>query len=390
MEQYTAAKRFKWIKIADDGVVEFYCDNSMLSAIRECEQFFIDTYIKNYRHTTRNWNFDFGSWLHKCLELFYWHEYNKYRKILNPDYTTSKNELSDYEYCSKGKLIAYGLLMWDKLEMDYFKDRHKNYKMLDGAIGAVAMLSDYWDVYGGGKERFRVIGIETPFGLGKEVPIADKVIHYPLSIQLENHKLNSKELKIQLQEKFRAYLTGRLDLMVADSANVMSIMDHKSTAFFDGSESTRYTPHDGLLGYVYTGDCLVKKITEFGRVSSSCRRAIVNFCCLSQKDKNDKVNNKVVRQPELRFTRVPLTFSPEQLNEYRLRQISTFATLYDLVILERPAQWNTSACGNMYHKDCPFKDVHSITPSQRDVIMQSQFKIVEEWNPFSHESDTNL
>jgi hypothetical protein len=430
MQIQDAAKRFSWIKVGDDGIAEFYCDHSMLSALRMCESYFQLQYLshpgKRFSLSERNWNLDFGSWVHATLELFYFYEYKKLRTLVSNDPTCfncnhprswhsaspigcrgynlrpssklpewayssttdlkvscSCNKFVAWDYIPKGTFIAHGSKLWTKMQMDQY-EHNPNFKKLGGEIGALALLSDYYAVYGGGKERLRVVGIELPFGLGKEVPIID--VDCFSNSNLEKHfswLLNQKHM-------LRAYLTGRIDMLFDDLIS-LALMDHKSTAFFDGSESTKFTPHDGMLGYVYAGNCLVNKLKAKGVMSrdKNCNRMIVNHICLQQKDKNDKLNNAIILRPEMRFTRSPLTFAPEQLLEFRVRQAATFNALYELVINERPAQWNTGSCNNFYHKDCVYKPIHSLTPSARDTIIKAQYKVLEEWTPF-HESKTEI
>lgn len=413
MQIEEAAKKYHWFRIAEDGIPELYLDHSMLSAFRACEAYFVETYLKNLRGGERNWNLDFGSWLHLCLEKFYWHEKNKFEIVKNQAFydTVIKHDIpfdpADYTYISKGAFLAHGLMLWDKMKMDYFDGRHKMYKTMQGNLGAAKLLSDYYEVYGGGQERLRVVGMELGFGLKKEAPIVDwdsKKVEVgntrPYTIRKEDeatYKYNLLYSPIWLDSKvvngqfsggrFRAYLTGRIDLLVDDLVSI-AVFDHKSTAFFNGSESTKFTPHDGMRGYVYAADRMLQSISSDKR----CTKMIVNHICLGEglsKETNPKGDNfKPVKVMDAtkRFTRTAVSYSPESLQEFVKLQQVTFANIFSLVIDERPAQWNTSACGNMYHKDCPFKSIHAMTPSIREEIMKQQFVEIEQWNPFDSRS----
>jgi hypothetical protein len=383
MRAEEAAKRFNWVRIAEDGILEFYCDHSMLSALRQCEAYFELSYVKqpqpghNFRFVERNWALEFGQWFHSCMEAFYWHEYNKFQRSLNPEFKIQvqnyapAGDLAEwYNSISKGTFIGRGLKLWTEMKMDDFHN-HRNYKTLGGAEGALALLSDYHAIYGDGKERMRVIGIEKPFGLKKEVPIIDLDVIQETPLPIPKW----------LSGYYRAYLSGRLDLIIDDGISIMPV-DHKSTAFFDGNEATKFIPHDGMHGYVYACDHMLRNL---GITDKKCSKIMINHVCLQQKDKNEKKNGLIVgvtHNPEMRFTRSKNTYTPEMLEEFRLRQAATFDVLYQLIILERPPQWNTGACNNLYYKECPFKTVHGITPSMRDTVLNAQYKIVEEWNPF--------
>lgn len=402
MQIEEAAKKYHWFRIAEDGIPELYLDHSMLSAFRACEAYFVETYLKNLRGGERNWNLDFGSWLHLCLEKFYLHEKNVFERMKNESayqelLVSFPNEQGgikqDYNYISKGEFLAHGLMLWDKMKMDYFDGRHKMYKTMQGNLGAAKLLSDYYEVYGGGQERLRVVGMELGFGLKKEAPIIDFKTWGNAAERIEAeayNKLYFPDWMPQLcndETEFRAYLTGRIDLLVDDLVSI-AVFDHKSTAFFNGGESTKFTPHDGMRGYVYAADRMLQSISPDKR----CTKMIVNHICLGEglsKETNPKGDNfKPVKVMDAakRFTRTAISYSPESLQEFvRLQQV-TFANIFSLVVDERPAQWNTSACGNMYHKDCPFKSIHAMTPSIRDGVMKQQFVEIEQWNPFDSRS----
>lgn len=367
-----AARKFPFVKIAEDGVLEFYCDHALLSSLRACEQYFIETHVKNYRGVVRNWNLDFGTWLHTTMELFYHHEYMKFRRLIGVE-TSLDPDGNPWDSVAKGKFVFYGARLWDKMGMDYFKDRHKMYKSLDGEVGALKLLSDYWNVYGEGKERLRVVGIEVPFGRNKEFPIVEV-------------GAGNRDIDVWRPNRpYRAYLTGRFDQLVEDGIGIAAF-DHKSTAFFDGTEASKFQPHDGMQGYAGVAAHMAAQIAP----DKATPRVIINHICLGDttnkkpKDKHILVADPLFREyePNQRFTRTTHTYTPSQITEFKLRQAASFDALYQLLILERPAQWNTGNCNDMYHKECPFKGVHGLAPEIREGIMQNQFTIVESWNPF--------
>lgn len=378
MQPQELAKKYNFVKVAEDGVTEFYCDHSLLSALRMCESYFLLSHIENRRLVSRNWNLEFGQWLHSTLEVFYWHEYNKLHRITNPDFKTKEDKPEDYLSISKGKFLAIGLQLWDSMKMNDFAGKHKVFESMKGVIGAAKLLSDYWAVYGDGKERLRVVGIELPFGREKEVPIVDTIEHIVNDINCIKHGWYAGP--------YRSYLTGRIDLMVDDLISIMPF-DHKSTAFFDGTEVTKFTPHDGMMGYAYAADKLVRRLFPNKRVS----KVLINHIALN--DNSAKVDKEASSgkskdfrvydyEPSRRFTRTPVSYTPEQLEEYRLRQAATFDVLYQLLVLERPPQWNTGSCNNMYYKECPFKSLHAQTPKQREDTLRNMYSLVEQWNPF--------
>lgn len=411
MQPEELAKKYNFVTVGEDGVIEFFCDHTLLSSLRACEQYFVDTHLKRYRHKDRNWNLDFGQWLHATLELFYHYEYKKYQRVSNELNECARcgmakeqhpvsivsvrtgerkecESLVEWDSIPKGIFLAHGMMLWDKMEMDYYKDRHKMFKMLDGQLGALKLLTDYWNVYGEGKERLRVVGIEMPFGRDKEVPIVDNI----REINSFNNDFDAAR-SAGVTEKdyprllwssgpYRGYLTGRFDQIVDDGIS-LAAFDHKSTAFFDGGEASKFMPHDGMQGYVYALNCMVEKLYP-GKLAN---KMLINHICLqdksNEKDEPSRKRNVPTHYvPALRFTRSTLTYTPEQLEEYRKRNAATFDVLYQILVLERPAQWNTGSCNDMYHKECPFKSVHAITPTVREDIMNKQLIQVAEWEPY--------
>lgn len=380
MKYSEAAAKYNWIKVGDDDALEFYCDNTILSEFRNCQAYFVEARLNSIAHSGRAWSLEFGTWFHKCMELFYLHEKNNLARV--GGLTESTESINELMYpVTKGKFIAYGLQLWDEMDMDYFKDKHKNFKILNGNIGAASLLSDYWTVYGNGQERLRVIGMELPFGRAKEVPIIEP--------GLEPEWLRDWQSKNYHGSEFRAYLTGRVDLMVDDLVSV-SVIDHKTTAFFDGSESLKFIPNDGQRGYCYAANQMVQKLMPDKR----CNRVLINHVCIT--DKYEKTGAKDVMKkdvkvadPQARFTRTPITYTPEQLEEYLKIQQATFVSLYEFIINERPAQWNTNLCNNMYYKECPYKAIHGTSPTNRQTIVDAQYKKIEEWTPF-HEDKKEI
>ena len=123
-----------------------------------------------------------------------------------------------------------------------------------------------------------------------------------------------------------------------DSGNAIGPLDHKTTAFFKGNPTNSYDPQEGMTGYVFATQQILK--LQFPELLSSRKvdRIWMNFAQITP------TANALER-----FKRVPIFKTDWQLEQYRLRQLRTFHKIYDMVILGERADWNTSVCNNMFH-----------------------------------------
>lgn len=342
------AQKLHWFKIGEDGIPELYLDNHMLQTFRMCEAAFEESFIHGYSSNSNHiWFLDFGSVFHDRIENYY-----MYRK--NPNFDIIKWAGQD------------SLNVWEKFKIDeYYKNPnspwyHKDYDILGGFMGFASLLLQYAQTYHVENERFRVIGAELYFGKGKEVPL------YP-------HPLNDK----YLNQPFRMYLCGKIDLLMDDGQSI-GPMDHKTTGYFRGKNpATNYELNDGLTGYVYAARQLLKQQLLVPRNRLDLVGRSVNKIWLNS------IQVKPETNPSDRFKRVPLFKTDFQLEQYRLRQVSTGARIFQLLTNPELAfNYNTMVCSNWFHRTCPFQEVHR--QNSRDsqlVILNSSFSKGQIWNP---------
>jgi hypothetical protein len=332
-----ATTRYPFLKVGSDGVLEIYADHHTLSSVRKCEAYFIESIANRLSGTGRAWSLEFGSWLHYCLEYYYQNQKNG-------------KDVSVYE------LSKFGGMAWDKLDMDFWsKIEDKRCKTIGGKLGAVVMLAEYHAMYMS-RERLRTVATEVGFGYAKEVPI------------LTDHTLYS-------YAPFRAYYTGRIDRIV-DNGTVISPFDHKSQSAFTGKEVTSFKPHEGMQGYVYATSHIISglfpEIAAEGRI---CNSITINHISL-----------KPCTNPLDRFKRSTPTWTPTQMEQWRLRQVSTFSRIYEMLVLERPADYSTDYCNMMYHHECPYKALHEQDDEYRPIVMNQKYVQVAPWNPYESEA----
>lgn len=359
------SKKFDWIRIANDGVTEIFADHHILSTFRTCEAKFEEEIVNNIIPRTGNWSLSFGIAFHKWMEWFDEAEDKNFKGKWNDSVDISSGINGKTTYYLSPELheititnwIARCKNYWRENNLDQFRDQ-PGFKDLEGWNGAQLLLMQYWNRYGNGQERLRTVGSELGFGKNREVPILLNPNQYPWA-------------------PFRCYLTGRIDRVV-DNGRVIGPLDRKTHRYFKGKEASKYKPHDGFLGYVYAIDTILG--SKFKEQNKSCNSVIVDLVAL--KEPTEKTKNKV------RFIRAARDFSPSEIEAFKRRQVSTFAQIYEVLVLGRAPQWNTIVCHNQYYKDCPYKVLHEASEECRVNLINSFYMEREErWSPYRNERE---
>ena len=246
-----AQEKYHWIKYDKaTNTVELYLDNYMLSSSRLCEaKFYLEhlLWIKpkyelehkeitlgtEIKYIRKPWFFDFGEYIHWCLEQFY-----KHQKL-----NGTAPEINQW--------LSICAVKWNMFRMDEYahsanKTDVTKYEEVKGWEGVAGLLTQYYAYYM--DMRLRVIDTEITFGYNKEVLIGE--------FNLGNNNSDGPW-------KIRCYLTGRIDLLV-DNGNKIGPIDHKTTHKFDGFEHEDFNPHDGICGYILAMHDVLKKYQEQG------------------------------------------------------------------------------------------------------------------------------
>lgn len=342
------------LQMGDDGVCELFADNHILSHLRLCEAYFVESFLNNlHQKDERSWSLEFGIWFHKVMEAFY----RKDLKIL--DEQGQNITINSFDQCSD--LVTYAADAWIKNDMAYFNTKPDYYKVcakIGGMTGAIQLVVDYWRMYAEGRDSFKIIGTELSFGRGKEVPIYNPIIDLA----------TGKEKQFtDFSLPFRAYYCGRIDA-VNDSGSGIEPVDHKTTSTINPLTTGRdFKPHDGMQGYVYALNHISK--SYFPTLQKTCNKAVVNHVQVNYSADYTK-----------RFKRTTLHYSPMELEAWRLRQVRTFRKLWQIAIEEEGADWNTQTCHNIYNYPCPFRLLHEQDPINRQSYLQAHYVQVEPWD----------
>ncbi len=355
--------------LAEDGVLEMFCDHHMLSTMRTCEAKFYEEQLAHVgTKTQRYFSLEFGMWLHEALDKYY----NAFKKTQNPP------NLDEW--------TAWALRLWAKYDLDYFApaprtltkdmygDKKKYYALCNWntKCAITGLLIQYYAFYM--NQRMRVVDTEISFGKAREVPLGSFHLDYK-----GLYSNDDSEGYLELKPGFlvRCYLTGRIDLLV-DNGNKIGPVDHKSTARFDGYESNDFDPHEGITGYIFAIDSILKansesKMVALAGVPKICRDGWIYHISLADS--------------EPRFKPTLVTKTPQQLDEYRKRQLKTCRRIYELATscasLEDYGQieFNANICNNIYNSPCPFRELHRQPFIQREGTINQFYEIKPAWNP---------
>lgn len=329
--------KYHWLQIGEDGVLEMFLDHHSLQAFRQCEAYFELLIMANVKPQHRSWNLTFGILYHEMLEIFY-----------------KKNRDGNFDI---NKWLTHAAEQWQVMNMAEF-EKHKVYISLGGIHGFLAMLGQYVTHFAAEVDRLRPIAIEVAFGKKKEVPLGEFEVTRKGYSELEYHSV-------------RAYLTGRLDFLM-DSGSAIGPLDHKTTANFMGKNpANSFDPQEGMTGYIFATQQILKNHFPELAVTRKCDRIWMSFAQITP-----------TKEAHERFKRVPIFKTEYQLEQYRLRQISTFSKIYDMVVLGRTPDWNTAICNNFFHSECQYRNLHRQNTQTGFLnVLNSDFVIGEQWNP---------
>lgn len=372
-----AAQKYHWCKYdATTNTVELYLDNFMLSSSRICESMFYmehllwikPKYTRELGPTPdgkilrKPWFFDFGEFIHFCLELFY----NHYKHHKSPPI------IEDWLVWCKAK--------WDIMKMDEYANSVVNadvtkYEEVKGWEGVAGLLVQYYAFYM--DMRLRVIDTEITFGHGKEVPIGE--FNLRASYREEIYQDAPEEY-----DTIKCYLTGRIDLLV-DNGYKIGPVDHKTTHKFDGYEHEDFNPHDGITGYILAINSILAKYKEQGLTNiPQCNGGWIYHISSCTPSVPNKKSVEKGKKQQPRFKTTPIDKNDQQLEDYKARQLSTFKRIAELLFNDKTPEWNTTACNFMFGRHCQFKPIHEQPSDQWSNIIQQFYTIGKPWDTRDH------
>jgi hypothetical protein len=328
-----APKTFQFYKLLPDGRYEFFVDASLLKDFSICERLFWMKHIRNLKQKgeliARPFSMAIGSWWSDVMERFY--DYMKEGKSITND-----------------DIVKFATEAWAENSIEASaKANPKQYEAFGDLAGAVLMLKEYYDrQYLSDMSSWKVVSVEQGFGLKREV---------------------------KLGETARAivYWIGKPDLVVVEQGRIMPI-DHKTVDRVDNRTVSLYKPSDQMPGYVLSCEVIANSVGIPARVD----RCVVNICGRSRPTDNPRNGKK---QP--RFIRAYPNFTREETEEWRQDVLRTCDRLA-YCITHQDFLWKKTSCHSVYHRDCEYLQIDSITPSARETIIKAHYQARTPWVPY--------
>lgn len=314
--------------ILPDGRWEIYLDATMVGVFGKCPQAFEYSFIENlYPKGDRPFVRELGSWWSALMEVIY----TNFAK---------NNKLEGTA------VLAIATKLWDELKMDELEQYEpKKYKEFGGRYGALTMIADYATRqlpidY----TTWKIIAAEGSFGRNKEVKIGET-------------------------DRIILYWLGQPDLYVLSSGRVFPV-DHKQIGYIDAKLSKKYKPHIQIPGYIIAGQILCKSLG----IDLPVDRAIIN--CVARADRTDKTGDS--KYP--RFKRVPVSYSPAELEEWKRKRLRDAESLRTC-IESGEWDWRENACTNWFFRCCPYQNICEKPPEVRPIIIAADYRKRDPWIP---------
>lgn len=338
-----AASKYPWVRWnPEKNEIELFMDHQMLSTLRMCESKFALEHILNIRPKGHKaWSLVFGAWLHFCLETYY--EHIRAHEGKPPDVT---------------QWLQYAKDKWIELHIQAYANEDK-FIDIGGWEGACSLLCQYYAFYM--EQRLRVVATEIPFGFDREVPLGE------FRINIGNPEDGDIWVTV------RCYLTGRIDMLV-DNGSVIGPVDHKHTHIFRGDEWDKFNPHDGITGYIYATNTIIKKF--FPDYIKPCLNGWIFHIQGHHAAKSRKTGEI---RPRFKVSRIDKM--PSMLDDYKRRNIATFKRVAEILFQDSDTQWSTTACHNIYNRDCEYLQIHKQPKEEWAYQIQQFYQITTPWNP---------
>jgi hypothetical protein len=328
-----------FVKQNGDGRLHFSVDSSMLTSFSKCPTLFRYQYVQLQRRKGMPGAMSIGGWWSKVLELFYTNMQSRQK--------------SNAGYVTRSEMMAFAASAWQSCNMEAMKLQNaKAYDAFGGPLGAAAMASEYYDRIGGiDNTNLKIISSEAGFGLRGEMVLFEDneiVIHY----------------------------IGKPDLTVYDSASkVLAPLDHKTVDRIKSDIQRKYKPHGQTCGYIWA----IGKLAKSLGFDIPVDRCIINIAARlppAEKPKDGK--------PKPRFTRVYPTYSPDEIEEWRLSVLSKVRAIRNAILTD---SWYMSDSSCHLYGGCDFRLVDSVAPANRDIVLRSDYVTVEPWVPYEVEDE---
>jgi hypothetical protein len=317
-------------EIAPDGKWCMFFDASMLKTFLDCEQMFEYKYIKHLRlRGAVNWKSELGSWWSSTMQYYY----NAFRQ----------GDLN------KELVAEVALQAWSDRKMSLFEPAvPKSYADFGGEAAAVLMALRYYDethVYD--ESHWQVLAVEE--GAGRK-----------------------RELLVGETTKVRVYYITLPDLFVLVDKVALAPVDHKSKDYIDTRLQHAFKPHLQTCGYIWAARFFAAQL-GLNVVTNHC---VINVAARNEpgpKSKNDQ-----------RFKRIPVHYSPEQLDHWALRVLKAGERMRECIETNF-FQWNDESCHK--YSGCTYRPIDAAPSDARLQVIKSSYAEKEPWVQYTPDEE---
>jgi hypothetical protein len=215
------------------------------------------------------------------------------------------------------------------------------------------MAAEYYNAFADLDQRsWKVIAAEAPFGRHGEVVLGET-------------------------DKVVVYWQGKPDLVIwEESTGVLAPLDQKTKDHIPYNVNEIWKPHNQLAGYIYSIGAIAN---DLGFSNIIVDRCIVSVCARLR-----AATPKKGASQKPRFVRVRPHYSQDELEEWR-RGMVRKAERLRFAIESQDWQRNEKACH--VYGGCEFRGICSRPAGVRELMVKSDYELVDPWSPFEGEED---
>lgn len=219
--------------------------------------------------------------------------------------------------------------------------------------GPLLMAAQYYTTFAELDQRsWKVIAAEAPFGRHGEVMLGET-------------------------DKVVVYWQGKPDLVIWEEiTGVLAPLDQKTKDHIPYNVNEIWKPHNQLAGYIYSVGVIAN---DLGFSNINVDRCIVSVCARLR-----SADPKKGAAPKPRFVRVRPHYSQDEIEEWRSGMVRKAERLR-YAIESQDWQRNEQSCH--VYGGCEFRGICSRPQGVRELMVKSDYELVEPWTPFEGEED---
>lgn len=223
-------------------------------------------------------------------------------------------------------------------------------------LGPILMACQYYQQYAENDFRnWRIIGAEKQFGAHNEVMIGE-------------------------DDKVVVFYHGKPDLTIYEiPTDALMPLDQKTKEYITNDVETMWKPHNQLAGYIYATQKIARDL-GFDRTVDRC---LVSVCARNIR----KTAPKKGEAEKPRFRRVRPTYSPQEIEEWRLNIMRKANRLRVMFEHNDVIRNDGTVCNGFFGHGCDYRGICSQPAGAREMIKKQDFVQVKPWSPLTEDDE---